>query len=229
MILIIGAMQEEVSALEKRMTKVQEKSINNLQVVHGFLGNQEVLLALSGVGKVNAAITATRLLQSYDIDTLINIGSAGGLLEGQEVGDIVLATVCQYHDFDIGPETLSDPRFIFESDPSLQTSLLELLDDEKISHHHGLVVSGDQFITKDSSAFLNIQKKFKAAVAVDMESTAIAAVAENFELPFIIIRSLSDVTHQAGNALDFETYLAHASEQSAMICEKFINKLVAKH
>lgn len=224
MILIVGAMQEEVSALQKKMQRIEHKVISNIEVVEGFLAGQSVLLALSGVGKVNAAITATSLLKSYTFELMINIGSAGGLQEGQKVGDIVLATVCQYHDFDIGPETLSDPRFIFESDHELQKSIIEVLDKEKVNHHHGLLVSGDQFITKDSNAFLNIQEKFKAAIAVDMESTAIAAVAQKFELPFVIIRSLSDVTHQEGNELDFETYLAFASEQSAMICEKFIKK-----
>lgn len=224
MILIIGAMPEEISALEKRMTHVIHKTINGTQVMEGILSNNHVLLALSGVGKVNAAITATNLLNSYAIKALVNIGSAGGLLEGQKVSDIVVATVCQYHDFDIGPETLSDPRFIFESDHKLQVSLLEVLDKEKINYHHGLLVSGDQFITKDSTAFSNIQDKFKAAVAVDMESTAIAAVADQFELPFVIIRALSDVTHQVGNELDFETYLSLASEQSAKICELFIKK-----
>lgn len=224
MILIVGAMQEEVVALEKRMQRIEHKRISNIDVVEGFLAGHSVLLALSGVGKVNAAITATSLLKSYAFELLINIGSAGGLQEGQKVGDIVLASVCQYHDFDIGPETLSDPRFIFESDAHFQFSLSELLRKEKVSHHHGLLVSGDQFITKDSRAFLNIQEKFKGAIAVDMESTALAAVAEKFELPFIIIRSLSDVTHQKGNALDFESYLSLASEQSAMICEKFIKK-----
>ena len=224
MILIIGAMPEEVSALEKRMTDLIHKTVNGNQVVEGILSKNKVLLALSGVGKVNAAITATSLITSYDIKALINIGSAGGLQEGQKVGDLVVATVLQYHDFDIGPETQNDPRFIFVSDDKLHTSLLEVLDKEKISHHSGLLVSGDQFITKDSPAFSNIQAKFKAAVAVDMESTAIAAVARQFSVPFVIIRALSDVTHQVGNELDFETYLSLASEQSAMICEKFIKK-----
>ena len=224
MILIIGAMPEEVSALEKRMTDLIHKTVNGNQVVEGILSKNKVLLALSGVGKVNAAITATSLITSYDIKALINIGSAGGLQEGQEVGDIVLATVCQYHDFDIGPETISDSRFIFESSKDLQMSLLQVLEKEKISHHHGLLVSGDQFITKDSAAFLNIQDKFKAAVAVDMESTAIAAVAHQFKLPFVIIRALSDVTHQLGNELDFESYLSLASEKSSKICELFIEK-----
>lgn len=224
MILIVGAMSEEVSALEKRMTEIKEKTINGTKVVEGVLANTQVLLALSGVGKVNAAMTGTNILNNYDIKALINIGSAGGLQEGQEVGDLVVATILQYHDFDIGPNTISDPRFIFESDHKLQTSLLEVLDKEKISHHSGLLVSGDQFITKDSPAFSNIQDKFKKAVAVDMESTAIAAVARQFKVPFVIIRALSDVTHQVGNELDFETYLSLASEQSAMICEKFIKK-----
>lgn len=224
MILIIGAMSEEVSALEKRMTNISHEKDDDLSLVRGMLANQEVLLALSGVGKVNAAITATRLLKVYTVEAMINIGSAGGLQEGQEVGDIVVATVLQYHDFDIGPETLSDGRFIFKSNHKLQMSLLSILEKEKVSHHHGLLVSGDQFITKDSPAFLNIQDKFKAAVAVDMESTAIAAVARSFSVPFVIIRSLSDVTNQKGNALDFETYLALASENSAKICELFIKK-----
>ena len=224
MILIVGAMSEEVSALEKRMTDIKEKTINGTKLVEGYLANTQVLLALSGVGKVNAAMTATNILNNYDIKALIKIGSAGGLQEGQKVGELVVASILQYHDFDIRPETQNDPRFIFVSDDKLQASLLEVLDKEKISHHSGLLVSGDQFITKDSPAFSNIQAKFKAAVAVDMESTAIAAVARQFSVPFVIIRALSDVTHQVGNELDFETYLSLASEQSAMICEKFIKK-----
>ena len=164
MILIIGAMAEEVLALEKRMSNVAQEKDGNIAVSKGLLANQEVILALSGVGKVNAAITATRLLKTHNVKTIINIGSAGGLQEGQEVGDIVVGTVLQYHDFDIGPETLSDPRFIFKSNHSLQMSLLDVLDKEKISHHHGLLVSGDQFITKDSNAFLNIQDKFNEEI-----------------------------------------------------------------
>lgn len=224
MILIVGAMPEEVAALEKRMTEVTHISVGLLSLVKGKLAKVDVLLALSGVGKVNAAMTVSQILSKYTIEAVINIGSAGGLKEGQKVGDIVLGTTLQYHDFDIGPDTMTDPRFIFQSDASLQASLLELLSKEKVNHHHGLLVSGDQFITKDSPAFLNIQDKFASAIAVDMESAAIAAVAQHYSVPVIIIRSLSDVTHQEGNALDFETYLALASENSARICELFIKK-----
>lgn len=224
MILVIAAMPEEVTALNKKMSEVEEKKLFNTRFYQGKIADKTVLLAQSGVGKVNAAITASTLMAQYPIDYCINIGSAGGLQKGQNIGDIVLSTILQYHDFDIGEETIVDPRFIFYADETLNQNACEVLEDLNLPYHQGQVVAGDQFVTKSSAAFARIQEKFPQALAVDMESTAIAATASRFKVPFIVLRGLSDVTFVEGNELTFETYLELASERSATICEGFIKK-----
>ena len=224
MILVIAAMVEEVSALKDKMTEVEAGHQFNTPFFKGKIADKEVVLAQSGVGKVNAAITAATLMSHFDFEYCINIGSAGGLLEGQKVGDVIVSIKLQYHDFDIGEETISDPRYIFNADVRLVEQARAVLDQLTLTYHIGQLVAGDQFVTKSSPAFARIQNKFPQAQAVDMESTAIAATASRFDLPFIVLRGLSDVTFQEGNEVDFETYLALASERSALICEAFIKK-----
>ncbi|CAM3580179.1 5'-methylthioadenosine/adenosylhomocysteine nucleosidase [Erysipelothrix urinaevulpis] len=224
MILVIGAMLEEITALKIKMTDIEEKEVQGIRVVSGMVDNATVLLALSGVGKVNAAFTTATLSQHFDIQSIINIGSAGGLQDGQNVGDIVLSTQCQYHDLDIGPTTHTDPRFIFKPETSYLPTLETIIESMDLNCHTGLLLAGDQFITNQSPHFKIIQDLFPCAVAVDMESAAIAAVATRLKIPFVILRSLSDVTLHHGNELTFEEYLPLASENSAKICIEFIKK-----
>ena len=100
MIGIIGAMEEEVAAIKEYMHITDTKNILDCIFYQGMIENKEVVLLQGGVGKVNAAICTTLLLTNYQIDMVINIGSAGGLCLKQEVGDIVISNeVCQY-DFD---------------------------------------------------------------------------------------------------------------------------------
>lgn len=221
MILIIGAMPEEVVALTKRMTDI---TLNTEVCVEGNIGGKQVVVATSGVGKVNAAFTTTSLILKYQPEAVLNIGSAGGLLPNQKVGDVVVARVLQYHDFDIGPTTNTDPRFIFYSDESLSHKLEMLLDQLEVTYHEGLMVSGDQFILKTMDAFKRIQEVFPKAHCVEMEATAIAHVCSKMAVPFVVMRSLSDVVLD-NEGMDFETYLPIAAENSARICEAFVNEL----
>lgn len=225
MILIIGAMDEEVNALKSCMSTVSESIFQNVQLFEGVLSNKKVVVARSGVGKVNAAYTATTLIHHFNPDLVINIGSAGGLKEGQVVGDIVVATKLQYHDFDIGPDTPSDSRFIFTPSEKHRNQTVELLNKLNLSFHEGLIVSGDQFITKHQSQFTIIGNNFPDAICVEMEAAAIAAVCARTETDFIVLRSLSDVTHDEGNDMDFETYLHIASEKSAHICSEYLKTI----
>ena len=222
---IIGAMDEEVGALVARMAEVTQKNIDGVEVHQGLLGGQSVVVAKSGIGKANAAYTAAILLKEFKPTEVINIGSAGGTKADQTVGDVVIANRLQYHDFDIGPDTITDKRFIFEDGHSELSGIESVLKSLNLPYHLGLIVSGDQFVTKDSDAFARIQSKFVDAIAVDMEATAIACACERLNTPWIVLRSLSDVTHNEGNDMDFETYLAKASANSALIAEEYV-KLV---
>ena len=224
MILIIAAMNEELEALRSKLENPIEKNHGDILTYEGEIAGKEVVLSLSGVGKVNAAYTSTKLIGIYPIDTLINIGSAGGLKSSQKVGEIVIADECRYHDFDIGEEYMDDERFIFKPNSKLNKSAQKTIEELGIKSHPGLLLAGDQFVTKNSDAFMNIQRKYPDAVAVDMESAAIAAVCKRANIPFIVLRSLSDVTTEDDNALSFEEYLPLASEQSAKVCYEFIKK-----
>lgn len=218
MICIIGAMPEEVVALTNLMGKYNEVD----EYVVGTLSNQEVVVCTSGVGKVNAAFTATKVIMKYNPKMIINIGSAGGMQEGQKVGDIVLADQLQYHDFDIGPETVEDERFIFYANEELNNQLKDVLEASKQPFHRGLMVSGDQFIIKTNPAFKNIQEKFPTAHCTEMEATAIAHVCSRFQVPFIVMRALSDVTLDNEDQMQFEEFLPLAAKNSAKICQEFI-------
>lgn len=220
--LIIGAMDEEVSALVNKMTDVLQGDVKGVQYFKGLLGGESVVVARSGVGKVNAAYSTTVLIDKFSPKQIINIGSAGGLQEGQKVGDIVVANKLQYHDLDIGPNTHNDERFIFFTNNSTIEDTLNTLG---LTYHLGLIVSGDQFITKVSPSFANIQKTFPQAIAVEMEASAIAHVASKAGVEIIVLRALSDVTHEDDNHLVFEEYLALASENSATICEAYLKSL----
>lgn len=222
MILIIGAMPEEVMALTSKMTQTSSNKVFDINVIEGILGGKQVLVAQSGVGKVNAAFTTSTLISKYTPEYVINIGSAGGLLEGQKVGDVVVASSLQYHDLDIGPNTHTDPRFIFNSSSKLVNVALSCLESLEIKYHLGLIVTGDQFITKHQTQFKFIQSSFPNAICVEMEAAAIAAVCKRMDTPFIVLRSLSDITHTDGNEITFEEYLPIASENSANICLNFV-------
>lgn len=224
MILIIGAMEEEVNELQLLMENVHHHYIEDIMVWEGTLSNKEVVLALSGVGKVNAAFTSSVLISRYRPEYVLNIGSSGGLQEGQKIGDIVISTHSQYHDLDIGPNTHTDPRFIFESDEKLIKTAVSTVESLGLPYHLGLIVTGDQFITKIQPQFKHIQKEFPQAICVEMEAAAIAAVCKRYAIPFVVLRGISDITHEDDNQITFEEYLSLASKNSAQICKRFIER-----
>ena len=225
MILIIAAMDVERDALKALGENIQEKMIQDIPVVEMNLNGRDVVLSLSGVGKINAAFTTTLLCQTYQPDLIVNIGSAGGLQTSQKVGDIVIADHVFSHDFDIGPNTYSDTRFIYVPDALLSTKAYEVTKNLELPTHMGVIVSGDQFITHGSDHLKRIQTHFPDAICVEMEASAIGGVAKRLKVPFMILRSLSDVPLKDGNEVAFEKYLPIASKNSAQITYEFIGAL----
>ena len=216
--LIIGALNEEVDALLKRMENIESLESRGVSYYTGKLSGQNCVLALSGVGKVNAAYTTTVLTGMFDVCEIINIGSAGGLDVNQNVGDLVIADELKYHDLDFGNAPVDERYFFYPKTHDFEKVLIQL----GLPYHKGLIVSGDQFVMKDSDAFKNIQLKFPSAIAVEMEATAVAAVAKKRGIPCIVLRALSDVTHHDDNDLVFEDYLVLASENSAKLCSAYM-------
>lgn len=229
MIGIIGAMEEEVEAIKKYMTIEEERTIIDSCFYIGKIENQTVVLSQSGIGKVNAAISTTLLLVHYNISYVINVGSAGGLHTNQEVGDIVISTGTMHHDVDVTPfgyEIGQVPKYAttFLPDAKLLKTAICVINTLELNAHQGVIVSGDQFIAKEQQVTF-IKNTFPNALCAEMEAAAIGQTCHKFNTPFIILRSLSDVFNKGESAIQFDEYLKKASENSSLICQKFIKEL----
>lgn len=222
MILLLAAMPQERDAIKAHMTIHKEHFFLKDVLYEGQIEGKDVLLGLSGIGKVMSAMTLTKLLETYPIEEILNLGSAGGLGEGLHVGDVVISTAGSYHDryFTKTPDVSENNYFI--SDKKMRERLLPNLEKTGISCHTGLMISGDQFLSKDTPHYQDVLNYYPDALSVDMESTAIMQVAQAYDVPVLVIRSLSDVPGQIHHEGQFESYLEFASKQSATICKLYL-------
>jgi adenosylhomocysteine nucleosidase len=224
---IIGAMDEEIQALVSLMELEDSFTLNTIQFFVGHLNKKPIVLMKSGIGLTMAAMSATVCFTQFNILGVINIGTAGGLSDSLNVLDVVVADKITYHDIDLtvfGVEkSFADQnRYVFKSD----AHYLEQFDQLKLSSNviKGALVSGHQFI-HSSHQVETIQLHYPEAIAVEMEGASIAHVAQVFNLPFIVIRSISDLVHTPKNEMSFESYLKIASQRSAQTCFDFMGLL----
>ena len=210
---IIGAMESEVQNLIARMEGVTYHEKAGRRFAVGTLAGKEVVVVQSGIGKVAAAITAQMLIDGFGVDALLNTGMAGGLDSRLAVKDLVIATAALQHDFDITAfghargfmygEDDQKPT-LFVADEALCAKAREaaarvLPEDSKAID--GVVASGDIFVD-DSALKAQLRDGFGAAAA-EMEGAAIAQTAVANGVPFVIIRTISDLAeHQANVSFD---------------------------
>lgn len=222
---IIGAMDEEVLFLQNNMQDCLEEVRNGYQFFTGKIHDKEVVLLKSGIGKVSAAIGATILIKDYGVTSVLNIGSAGGVSTGLNIGDMVVSTKIAYHDFDLtvfGYEYGQVPNRPLFFEPT--KDLLDLIQSssdvtERFSVKYGLIVSGDQFVNGQDH-LQQILSNFDNVLALDMESACIAQTCYTFEIPFIIVRTVSDFVDKNAH----EEHLEEISEN----CAKFVIDIIGK-
>ena len=225
---IIAAMPEEMEAIKMKMSNLKEKDILNLKFFDGKIGNQKIILVKSGVGKVNAARTTQIMIDKFDIDYIINIGSAGSINDEIKYGDIVIGKFVLQHDFDItafGHEKgyISNIGVKLESNAKLIKRCEYVIKNMKNNDYKcvvGTIATGDIFCTSKKMKD-KIRTKFDAD-CVEMEGAAIAQVAYLSNTPFIIIRSISD-TPNGENQIDFNKYLKMASDRCSIFIENLMN------
>lgn len=222
MLAFIGAMELEVQEFLKRMQHVEKHVISNIDFYTGELANKPCLLMRSGIAKVSAAISTTIMFEHFDIDGVVNIGTAGGLDEREEVLDVVVSTRVAHHDIDVPDWEVGfdQERNSFKADEKMINALRNVTEgNDRV--WFGDIVTGDCFIYRDDQ-IARIKKDYATALCAEMEGAAIAQVCRHYACPFVIIRSLSDITHKEGNEMTFDEYAEKASSRSAIWCEKFI-------
>ena len=218
---IIAAMDEEINAITEIMQIKKINKMYELQYIEGEINNYECIVVKSGVGKTNAARTTQILIDNYNIDFLLNVGTAGSLSEKLEIGDIVIGEIVVNHDFDItafghekgyitniGKEFYSDKNVI----KLLEEATRKISEDLNIKF--GIIATGDIFCTEISMK-KKIKEKFKAD-CVEMEAAAIAQVCTLDKIPFAIIRAISDKPN-GNNQIEFDKFLNEVTKKYALI------------
>lgn len=223
---IIVAEDEEFFAIENIVKNISIKIIYDLEFLTGVINKSNIILVKSGVGKVNASRTTQILIDKFDVDYVLNVGSAGSVNDELNIGDVIVAREVVQHDFDVTAFG-RDKGFIpgvgkyFQSNEILFDKLINL-NISNINLKSGVIASGDQFITnidlKNSIAF-----EFNAD-CVEMEGGAVAQVCQMAGKPFCIIRSISDKPN-GSNHIDFNEFLKLASENCAKIVYELIKNI----
>ncbi len=227
-IAIIGAMEEEVALLRDAMEVEEVRTIAHVEFTKGKLNHREVVLLKSGIGKVNVAIATTLLFEHYNIDYVINTGSAGGLHEEANIGDVVISTGTLYHDVDVTGFNYAYGQVpgmpaIYESNVALVKKVESILDKIEKKYWLGTIGTGDSFINRLDQMQL-IKKNCPAVIAIEMEAAAVAQVCHHYEKPFIIVRALSDIAGKESH-ISFNEFLTVAAKESSEMVSELVSMI----
>ena len=226
---LIGAMDEEVELLKQQMTVEKEETVAGCLFIKGSLLDKEVVLLKSGIGKVNAALAATVLFERYRPERVINTGSAGGFARQLEVGDLVISTHVVHHDVDV---TAFDYQYgqvpgmpaVFKADPALIGEALEAVKQiGGIRTETGLIATGDSFMQEEERIQF-VRNKFPEMIAAEKEAAAIAQVCYKYQIPFVVVRALSDIAGK-DSSVSFDSFLKQAAENAAGLIMEMMKKL----
>ena len=223
---IIFAMKEELDETKKMFHNIIVHMIYDLKIYECQKDNVICFLVESGIGKVNAARSTQILIDTMDIDYMLNVGVAGSISRDVNKCDIVIADKLVQHDFDLT---------LFNHDKGVipnvgkyincNENLVKIASEIKIDTNviKGIISSGDIFVS-DEKMGEKINKKF-GALCVEMEGAAIAQVCYLCDIPFLVIRSISDSPYEKDNHITFEEFLKISSNMAAKFIEQFLTKI----
>lgn len=243
---ILGAFPPELALLQAQLQDKKDTVIQHIHFTEGLLNGRQVVLAQTGIGKVNAAITTTLMLEHFQPRELVFTGIAGGVNPMLFPGDLVIGTQTTYHDYGTltpdsikmratrNPFTMQENPVFFTCDPGLVTAALAAgsnLPLEKIAGKSGarlprvvsgIIVTGDVFVASQA-ATQQLRARLQAD-ATEMEGAAVAQACWQQRTPFIIIRSLSD---DAGNnaSTDVRSFYEIAARNSASLVMALMKKM----
>ena len=233
---IVSAMDNEISALLEEANIEREDEIGGVTYHVGTLRGQNVVIARSGIGKVRASSVATTMLNKYNIQKIIFTGIAGGVKDNTEILDVIISTRLVEHDYG----TWTNDGFVWTSgDPGMgiepgeyyiatpemvelaYNSAIEVLDDE-YEVYKGTIATGDQFIASEA-----VCERLRAdydAYACEMEGASVAVICIRYNIPFVVIRALSDKADGAAHE-NYEDFGDIAAENSSKIVLKMLEKM----
>lgn len=222
---IIGAMESEITLLKNRIEGLAEHRYGKSVFFTGRIEGQEVVLLKSGIGKVASAIGAQQMIDRFAVESIVNTGIAGGIGKGLAVGDIVVSSFAVQHDFDMSGlgyapgymegEEGDKPTRYWAAEGLKQeflTAAKKVMPEENI--REGGIATGDLFAS-GSTLKKRLREMFECE-AVEMEGGAIAQTALQNDVPFVVVRAISDLADESASA-SVEQMEQIAADRSAQI------------
>lgn len=224
---IVGAMSEEVNYFLKNMKDIECRKIAGNDFYSGVIGETKIVVVRSGIGKVLASMTTTLLIEAFEVDYVINSGSAGSV--GRlPIGDTVIADRSVYFDVDVTAfdyefgQIPKMPLYYLAGISLLDAAKKAILETEE-NYHVGLIGTGDVFV-HDCKKISEIKKKFPEMLCNDMEGAAVAQVAYQYQIQSLVVRLISDTAEEGASDL-FADKIQDIGEKSAEFVIKVIQQL----
>ena len=225
---IIAAMQIEIDGIKEKIESPETVTVSGVDFVCGMIGDKKIIAAKCGIGKVFAALCAQTMILKFAPDCIINTGVAGGLNENLSILDVVVATDVVQHDMDTSH--IGDPVGLISGinivnipcDRFVAAKLAESVSAVGIRCLRGTVATGDQFVcTEEKRQY--IKNTFNAS-ACEMEGGAIGHVCYVNEVPFGIIRAISDGGDDAAS-MDYPAFAKMAADNSVKAVLRFVENI----
>ncbi|SFV51458.1 Menaquinone via 6-amino-6-deoxyfutalosine step 2 [hydrothermal vent metagenome] len=223
-IAIMGAMPEEVEPIVAKLENLKETVYGANKYYEGLYNGQEVVVAYSKIGKVFATLTATMLIEKFGCDTLLFSGVAGAISDELKIGDLIIADGLCQHDLDITAfghpyGYVPEGEVCIPTDVNLRNIAKEVASSKGLTLKEGVIATGDQFVANAERKDW-IGSEFKAD-ALEMEGASVAVVCSALDVPFFILRAISDSADMDAS-FNFDEFL----ESSAKISADFILSMV---
>lgn len=230
MIGIIGAMDIEVEGLISAMGNKEEKKISGIVFHSGKIGDKECVVAKCGVGKVNAAVCTQTMILEYQPECIINTGIGGATSLETKIGDVVIATEVVQHDMDTtalgdAPATLFLHNGEYDKipcDKALSEKIISACKSCGIEPRLGIVATGDRFIAGNGER-IKLNKSF-GAIVCEMEGGSIGQVCFINDMPFTILRSISDSMSDEEDSVEYMTFCKSSAQKSVTVLKKFLTE-----
>lgn len=227
-IAIMGAMEEEIEPLLAHFDNVNIVEFANNKYYEVNYKGLEIVIAYSKIGKVFASLTATTMIEKFGCDTLLFSGVAGGINPKLKIGDLIIADKLCQHDLDITafghPNGFVPGGSVFvETSEKLRAIAKEVAKENDLKVIEGTIATGDQFVhSSERKEF--IESTFKAD-ALEMEGASVAVICDALNVPFFVLRAISD-TADGGADIDFDEFLKSSAINSANYMIKIVDKLI---
>ncbi|CAA6808764.1 MAG: Menaquinone via 6-amino-6-deoxyfutalosine step 2 [uncultured Sulfurovum sp.] len=226
-IAIMGAMPEEIEPLLAKVEDIKKVEYANNSYYEAKYKGKELVIAYSKIGKVFSSLTASTLLEKFSCDKLLFSGVAGAINPELKIGDLIIADkLCQHdldisifgHDFGFVPE---GAKFV-ESDEGLRSIAKEVAKDNELTLIEGTIATGDQFVASNERKEF-ISKNFQAD-ALEMEGASVAVVCDALNVPFFILRAISDTANDDAG-MDFDEFMVSSAKISAAFILDMVEKI----